>query len=68
MVLKMVLMLQHLKILHLQSIKGLSEEIMRILGNYNIRTVFNTTQTLGRILKKSELTPPDETGQYRFSL
>ena len=28
-------------------VKGLSEEIRRILGQYKIRTVFRTTETLG---------------------
>ena len=41
--------------------KGLSEEIRRILGQYKIRTVFKTTETLGRILTKiKDLTPPEE--------
>ena len=41
-------------------VKGLSEE-MRILGSYNIRTVFRTMETLGRILTKvKDLTPPEE--------
>ena len=33
-------------------IKGLSEEIRRILNGYNIRTVFRTINTLGRILPR----------------
>ena len=42
-------------------VKGLSEEIRRILGRYKIRTVFRTTETLGRILTKvKDLTPPEE--------
>ena len=42
-------------------VKGLSEEIRRILGRYNIGTVFRTTQTLGRILTKvKDPTPPEE--------
>ena len=42
-------------------IKGLGEEIRRILGQYNIRTVFRTTETLGRILTKvKDPTPPEE--------
>lgn len=42
-------------------IKGLSEEIRRILGQYKIRTVFRTTETLGRILTKvKDPTPPEE--------
>ena len=42
-------------------IKGLSEEMRRILGEYKIRTVFRTTETLGRILRKvKDPTPPEE--------
>ena len=42
-------------------IKGLSEVIRRILGQYKIRTVFKTTETLGRILTKiKDPTPPEE--------
>ena len=42
-------------------VKGLSEEIRRILGRYNIRTVFKTMETLGRILTKvKDPTPPEE--------
>ena len=42
-------------------VKGLSEEIRRILGRYKIRTVFRTTETLGRILTKvKDPTPPEE--------
>lgn len=42
-------------------VKGLSEEIRRILEKYNIRTVFKTTETLGWILTKvKDLTPPPE--------
>lgn len=33
-------------------IEGLCEEIRRILRDYNIRTVFRTIDTLGRILTK----------------
>ena len=40
-------------------IKGLSEEIRRILNGYNIRTVFRTINTLGRILTRvKDPTPP----------
>jgi hypothetical protein len=31
-------------------IKGLSESVRRILGKYDIRTAFKTTNTLGRML------------------
>ena len=42
-------------------VKGLSEEIRRILKQYNIRTVFRTTETLGRVLTKvKDRTPPEE--------
>ena len=42
-------------------VKGLSEEIRRILGKYSIRTVFRTTQTLGRILTEvKDPTPLEE--------
>ena len=42
-------------------VKGLSEEIRRILGRYKIRTVFRTMETLGRILTKvKDPTPPEE--------
>ena len=42
-------------------IKGLSEEIRRILNGYNIRTVFRTINTLGRILTRvKDPTPPEE--------
>ena len=33
-------------------IKGLSEAVRRILGKYNIRRAFKTTNTLGRMLTK----------------
>ena len=42
-------------------VKGLSEEIRRILGRYKIRTVFKTIEILGRILMKvKDPTPPEE--------
>ena len=48
-------------------VKGLIEEIRRILGSYNIRTVFRTTQTLGRILTKvKDPTPPSPGIVYKF--
>ena len=41
--------------------EGLGEEIRRILKDYNIRTVFKTIDTLGRILTKvKDPTPPEE--------
>ena len=42
-------------------VEGLGEEIRRILKDYNIRTVFKTIDTLGRILTKvKDPTPPEE--------
>ena len=42
-------------------IEGLSEEIRRILRGFNIRTVFRTIDTLGRILTRvKDPTPPEE--------
>ena len=42
-------------------VKGLGEEIRRILKDYNIRTVIKTMDTLGRILMKvKDPTPPEE--------
>ena len=42
-------------------IEGLSEEIRMILNGYNIRTVFRTVDTLGRILTRvKDPVPPEE--------
>ena len=42
-------------------VRGLSEEVRRILGKYNIRTAFRTTSTLGGILTKVKgPTPPHD--------
>ena len=44
-------------------VKGLSEEIRRILGQYKIRTVFRTTETLGLggiLTKVKDPTPLEE--------
>ena len=45
-------------------IEGLSEEIRRILNGYNIRTVFRTVDTLGRIFTsvKDPIPPEERTG------
>ena len=45
-------------------IEGLSKEIRRILNGYNIRTVFRTVDTLGRIFTsvKDPIPPEERTG------
>ena len=49
-------------------VEGLGEEIRTILKGYNIRTVFKTIETLGRILTRvKDPAPPEDVMPYTRS-